>query len=134
MAAWLGLVSRQYSSGGKEWLGGISKRGSRYVRTLLTHGARDHAASRLTPGGLTPSSAARTIRDDARGTPSAFRPWTHCRPQQGRCAHEEHARVLDQGPDTGVLHREAKLETQPCIGLVHRRVAPRCCIEGWVHI
>ena len=40
LAAWLGLVPRQYSSGGKARLGGISKRGSRYVRTLLIHGAR----------------------------------------------------------------------------------------------
>ena len=40
LAAWLGLVPRQYSSGGKEIFGGISKRGSRYVRTLLIHGAR----------------------------------------------------------------------------------------------
>lgn len=40
LAAWLGLVLRQYSSGGKERLGGISKRGSRYVRTRLIHGAR----------------------------------------------------------------------------------------------
>jgi len=40
LAAWLGLVPRQYSSGGKEILGGLSKRGSRYVRTLLIHGAR----------------------------------------------------------------------------------------------
>ena len=36
----LGLVPRQYSSGGKEHSGGISKRGSRYLRTLLIHGAR----------------------------------------------------------------------------------------------
>jgi transposase len=40
LAAWLGLVPRQYSSGGKEWLGGILTRGSRSVRTLLIHGAR----------------------------------------------------------------------------------------------
>jgi transposase len=40
LAAWLGLVPRQHSSGGKEIFGGISKRGSRYVRTLLIHGAR----------------------------------------------------------------------------------------------
>ena len=40
LAAWLGLVPRQYSSGGKEIFGGISKRGSRYVRMLLIHGAR----------------------------------------------------------------------------------------------
>jgi hypothetical protein len=170
LAAWVGLVPRPYSSGGKERLGGISKLGSRYGRTRLIHGARagvqraarrtdaqgrwrralTHrkginvaavalanknarvvwallahdeeyrpprlgasrvarrgAASRITPGGFTPRSAARTIRDDTRGTPSAFRPWTKCRPNQGRCAHEENARVFHQGPDTAVVHREA---------------------------
>lgn len=40
MAAWLGLVPRQCSSGGKDRLLGISKRGDRYVRSLLVHGAR----------------------------------------------------------------------------------------------
>jgi transposase len=39
-AAWLGLVPRQHSTGGKErWLG-ISKRGDSSLRTLLIHGAR----------------------------------------------------------------------------------------------
>ena len=40
MAASLGLTPRQYSSGGKERLLGISKRGDVYLRTLLIHGAR----------------------------------------------------------------------------------------------
>jgi len=40
MAAWLGLVPRQSSSGDKRVLLGISKRGDRYLRTLLIHGAR----------------------------------------------------------------------------------------------
>ena len=40
MAAWLGLVPRQHSSGGKDTLLGISKRGDAYLRTLLIHGAR----------------------------------------------------------------------------------------------
>jgi len=39
-AAWLGLVPRQHSTGGKERLLGISKRGDSSVRTLLIHGAR----------------------------------------------------------------------------------------------
>ena len=39
-AAWLGLVPSQHSSGGKERLGSISKRGDKYLRTLLVHGAR----------------------------------------------------------------------------------------------
>lgn len=40
LAAWLGLVPRQHSSGGKERLGSISKEGDTYLRTLLIHGAR----------------------------------------------------------------------------------------------
>ncbi len=57
LAAWLGLVPRQHSSGGKQTLLGISKRGDTYLRTLLIHGARavirvaerktDHMASWL---------------------------------------------------------------------------------------
>jgi transposase len=40
LAAWMGLVPRQHSSGGKPTLLGISKRGDTYLRTLLIHGAR----------------------------------------------------------------------------------------------
>ena len=40
LAARLGLVPRQHSSGGKQMLQGISKRGDAYLRTLLIHGAR----------------------------------------------------------------------------------------------
>jgi transposase len=40
MAAWLGLVPRQRSTGGKQRLLGISKRGNKHLRTLLIHGAR----------------------------------------------------------------------------------------------
>jgi transposase len=40
LAAWLGLVPRQHSTGGKPTLLGISKRGCPYIRRLLIHGAR----------------------------------------------------------------------------------------------
>ena len=39
-ASWLGLTPREHSSGARRRLGGISKRGDRYLRCLLTHGAR----------------------------------------------------------------------------------------------
>src|SRR5215475_4595499 len=39
-AAWIGLVPRQHSTGGKPRLLGISKRGDVYLRTLFVHGAR----------------------------------------------------------------------------------------------
>jgi len=39
-AAWLGVVPRQYSTGGKQKLFGISKRGNVYLRCMLIHGAR----------------------------------------------------------------------------------------------
>jgi len=40
LAAWIGLVPRQHSTGGKPTLLGISKRGDSYLRTLLIHGGR----------------------------------------------------------------------------------------------
>ncbi len=43
-AAWLGLTPREHSSGGKQRLGHISKRGDGYFRYLLVHGARAVAA------------------------------------------------------------------------------------------
>lgn len=55
LSAWLGLVPRQYSTGGKPTLMGISKRGNAYVRRLLIHGARscvmhlDRSKNRLGP-------------------------------------------------------------------------------------
>ena len=53
LAAYLGLVPRQASSGGKERLLGISKRGDGYLRQLLIHGARaviHHIRRRLKAG------------------------------------------------------------------------------------
>lgn len=39
LAAWIGLVPKQNSSGGKERLGGVTKQGNRYLRSMLTVGA-----------------------------------------------------------------------------------------------
>jgi transposase len=40
LAAWIGLVPRQHSTGGRDRLLGISKRGDVYLRNLLIHGVR----------------------------------------------------------------------------------------------
>ncbi|SCC91121.1 transposase [Thiomonas sp. X19] len=48
--AWLGLVPRQWGSGGKVRLQGISKRGDSYLRTLLVHGARAVLTRAKEPG------------------------------------------------------------------------------------
>ena len=40
LAAWIGLVPRQYTTGGKPRLGGIGKRVNHYLRRQLVHGAR----------------------------------------------------------------------------------------------
>lgn len=55
LAAWLGLVPKQHSSGGKPTLLGISKRGDCYLRTLLIHGAR--AVLRFAQGASTVKNA-----------------------------------------------------------------------------
>jgi transposase len=46
MAAWLGLVARQHSTGGKPRLLGISKLGDTYLHKLLIHGAELHCVGR----------------------------------------------------------------------------------------
>lgn len=54
LAAWLGLTPRQMTTGGKPRLLGISKRGNRYLRKTLIHGARavlPHLAESATPLG-----------------------------------------------------------------------------------
>src|SRR4029077_4353017 len=54
LAAWLGLVPRQFTTGGKAKLLGISKRGNKYLGRLLIHGARaalPYVAERDTPLG-----------------------------------------------------------------------------------
>lgn len=54
LAAWLGLVPRQFTTGGKAKLLGINKRGNKYLRKQLIHGARaalPHVAERDTPLG-----------------------------------------------------------------------------------
>ena len=52
LAAWIGLVPKQHSTGGKQTLLGISKRGDGYLRKLLIHGARSltyYAGKRISP-------------------------------------------------------------------------------------
>lgn len=54
LAAFLGLVPKQHSSGGKQRLQGISKRGDGYLRRLLVHGARSvlrHTMNKVERGG-----------------------------------------------------------------------------------
>ncbi|MGH9477573.1 MAG: IS110 family transposase, partial [Terriglobales bacterium] len=53
LASWLGLTAREHSSGERRRLGGISKRGDVYLRTLLIHGARSalQAAKRAAQAG-----------------------------------------------------------------------------------
>lgn len=55
LAAWLGLTPRQHSTGGKTKMLGISKRGNRYLRKQLIHGARaamPHLAAKQTRMGV----------------------------------------------------------------------------------
>lgn len=59
LAAWMGLVPKQNSSGGKQTLLGISKRGDAYLRTLMIHGAR--AVIRLAEGKVEPESWMRKL-------------------------------------------------------------------------
>jgi len=66
--AWLGLVPRQYSTGGRSVLGRISKRGSKYLRTLLIQAAkvllmRPHNWSRYSFGAWLTTASQRLHRN-----------------------------------------------------------------------
>lgn len=69
LAAWLGLVPRQMTTGGRPRLLGISKRGNAYLRKLLIHGARAAlstlARSETTLGAWLRALLARTHRNVA---------------------------------------------------------------------
>ena len=62
LSAWLGLVPRQHSSGGKPTLLGISKRGDVYLRTLLIHGARSAIVAAQRKAGERQRLAGRLLR------------------------------------------------------------------------
>jgi transposase len=55
-ASWFGLTPKEHSSGSTRYLGRISKRGDKYLRTLLTHGARSvlRTATAAQSKGTTP--------------------------------------------------------------------------------
>ena len=61
-AAWIGLVPKQNSSGGKERLGGVTKQGDRYLRSLLTIGALAVSNPPRRPAGTWPRPFARHSR------------------------------------------------------------------------
>ena len=85
LAAWLGLVPRQHTTGGRARLRGIAKGGNRYLRTLLVHGARALRRSRhARSAGSAPGSPR------SRPAPTAIRSrsrWPTSSPASpGRCS------------------------------------------------
>src|SRR5260370_8348646 len=68
-AAWLGLVPRQTGTGGRVRLLGISKRGDRYLRTLLIHGARAVLTHSKAPPEWLTELLKRRPKKDRKSTP-----------------------------------------------------------------
>jgi transposase len=72
-AAWLGLVPRQNSTGGKTRLGGITKRGNRYLRRLLINGASANLLrSKATKADRPRSSTTPTEGESSPGVTGTF--------------------------------------------------------------
>ena len=83
-AAWIGLVPRQDSTGGKQKLGPISKQGDRYLRRILVVGAlRGLAVRAPAPGKV--SLAHTTSRPTTRSRSWRWRSPTRWRASPGRC-------------------------------------------------
>lgn len=99
--AWLGLVPRQYSTGGKPILGRISKRGSRYLRTLFIQAAnvilmRPHNWERFSFGAWLKQAATRLHRNKlatALANKLARITWSVLRNQRPFDTHHEIAAV-----------------------------------------
>jgi transposase len=99
-AAWIGLVPRQHSTGGKERLGGISKQGDRYLRRLLVIGA--------TAVSTRPAAPAKASLDHEAAGQEAGQ--ARCR---GGCQQNGPHRVGDHGQgrtlsSTGACHSRLK--------------------------
>ncbi len=87
-AAWLGVVPRQYSTGGKARLFGISKRGNVYLRKILIHGAR--AAVLRIKRDRAPIEPGWTPSMPALRKTSSWSPWlTSWHASHGRCSPAE---------------------------------------------
>ncbi len=64
LAAFLGLVPKQWSTGGKTTLRGISKRGDKYLRRLLIHGARSLCRPTIVQSKRCPHKLRRLVVDN----------------------------------------------------------------------
>jgi hypothetical protein len=99
LSAWLGLVPRQHSTGGKTRLLGISKRGNEYLRRMLLHGARSVVAQI----GRTPSALGLWLSDlSARSHRNVT--VVVCRSQHNNC---------EAGIGLGEHFRKTKCEAHP---------------------
>jgi Transposase IS116/IS110/IS902 family len=105
-AAWLGVVPRQYSTGGKTKLLDINKRGNVYLRKILIHGAR--AAVLRIKRDRAPIGRLDTDSGGAQLPPSVNtgkRPSIHGHPRSPTCrqrtAFQSHCRLL--GPTLGII-------------------------------
>ena len=84
LAAWIGLVPRQFSSGDRKVLMGISKRGSQHLRSLLVHGAR--AVVRTAPSKMDPNNTGSiSFESDAASTAQRLLSPTRTHGSSGPC-------------------------------------------------
>ena len=111
LSAYLGLVPRQHSSGGETVLLGITKRGDRYLRTLLIHGRAPRSDS---------ARATRAVGGRGASAPSADLTWprshwpTRMRGYCGRCS-----------PEVTVTARPTQPHMQFCAPALHPRLRER---------
>ena len=81
-ASYLGLTPREHSSGGRRRLGGISKQGDQYLRTLLIHAARGTLSHSFHPDRATP-----------------FRRWARAVAERRGGQHRDRGDRQSPGPD-----------------------------------
>ena len=116
--SWFGLTPKEYSSGGTRHLGRISKRGDRYLRMLLTHGARAvlRAATAALHSGRRRSAA-----------PLGARRAGANEPQQGHlCARQQAGRICYAGLRDGAPYGGVAPTRKIGRTALRCRLEPRC--------
>ena len=122
-AAWIGLIPRQYSTGGRTVLGRISKRGSRYLRMLFVQAANVVLMRPHRWPGLQLWRLAGAGRDTHASKQAGYRSGQQTRPHRLECTETRdairrpkrrgHGRRLTPGPDPKKFANETSMERKP---------------------
>ena len=129
-AAWFGLTPKEHSSGSTRHLGRISKRGDRYLRMLLTHGARSvlRAASVAQRSRQAPSIRCATGRSPCSSAAITTRPPARS-PTSSRASATRRCAISEPYGAARLTHRRSRARASRCPPEQPHIHSPQPCTE-----